>query len=145
MCAIRRCWRRWKKSSKLLNNKLRLEHRLRSMFSEQFDKFCQTALFIGAEVVMDVPTQIILSKFVIVFGACANDGLECILAEIARFTELTAQRGILDSPAKGPHCIDEGQLGHLIPRCAEVPDLMLMSSQNEIERGIANQQGVIRE
>ncbi len=60
------------------------------MFTEEFDKLSQSPFLVGAQMVMDVPAQVVLAKIEIVFGSGANDGVERIEAKIFSFAKLPA-------------------------------------------------------
>src|SRR5216684_1868471 len=95
------------------------------MLTQQLGKTSQAAFFIGPEVVVNVPAQIIIPKIVIIVGARPNDVIESIHSEIAGFAQLAAQSGIFDTAPQGPDCINKGQRGHFIPGSAEIPDVVL--------------------
>jgi hypothetical protein len=54
----------------------------RAVPTQQLNEFGQPALFIGAEVKMNVPAQIVLPKILIVLCAVADDRIERVEAEV---------------------------------------------------------------
>src|SRR5439155_11186214 len=68
-----------------------LVHRPQAVLAQQFHELRQSPLFVGPEVVVDMPAQIILAEIVIVFRAAADDGIERVEAETLRFAQLPAQ------------------------------------------------------
>ena len=132
-------------AAKGLHHEAGFENGAAAVPAQEFDELRQAALFVGAEVVVDVPAQVVFAEVVVVFGAGADDGIERVQTEVARLAEEAPQRGILDAAAQSPDGINEGQPGHLEPGGAEVPDLVLMRGQGKIQRRVADEHGVVRE
>src|SRR5947207_1567470 len=105
-------------------HELRLVNRSQTVFAQQLDECAQTALFIGAQMVVDMPVEIILAEIVIVLGAVADDGIERVEAETFRFAQLPAQPAVLHTAAQGPDRVNKRQPGPLIPGRAQVPDFV---------------------
>src|SRR5947208_1290848 len=95
------------------------------MLAQQFDEFCQTALLVRTQVIVDMPGKVIVSEIVIVFSAPTDDEIQSIQSKVARFAQLAAQRRSIDAAAQSPNGIDKRQLRHFVPGCAQVPNLML--------------------
>src|ERR1051325_4520992 len=108
-------------------HKLRVEDRSQPMFAQQPDEFGQTALFIGAQVVVNVPAQVILA--VIVIGAAADDGIERVQAETLRLAQLPAESAVVPSAAQRPDRIHKRQPGQLVPGRPQVPHFVLARTQ----------------
>ena len=83
---------------------------------------------------MDVPAEIISPEILGVFRAVADDLLNRIQPEFARFEELAAQGGGVDVPTHRPHGIDERQLCQLGPRGAEIKDFVTHFLYEETNR-----------
>src|SRR5437660_1789447 len=113
----------WRNSASA--NKARLVNRPRCMFAQQLGKPSQAAFLIGAKVVVNVPAQIIIAEIVIIVSARPNDIIESVHSEIARFTQLAAQSGILHAAPQCPDSINKGQSRHFIPCRPEVPKVVL--------------------
>src|SRR4051812_11060182 len=96
------------------------------MFSEEIDEAGEAAFFVGAEVVVNVPSEVVAAEGVIVVVARVNNVIEGVEAEVAGFAKLAAQVSGVDPPAKRPDGIDERKVGQLEPGRAEVPDLVRM-------------------
>ncbi len=115
------------------------------MLAQQVNEFGQAALLVRAQMVMDVPTEVILAEVIIVIGASADNQVERVEAEIARFAELSAQRGILHPATQSPDGIDERQFGQFVPSGAEVPKVVPARGPQQIQRRVAYQQRIIRQ
>src|ERR1051325_439593 len=61
------------------------------MFAQQFDKFIQATFFVGAQMIMNVPAQIILAKVSGILGAALNDVIERIQAKALSFVQISTQ------------------------------------------------------
>ncbi len=109
-----------------------LVDRWSAVFAKQFDKFCQAALFVGSEVIVNVPAEVILAEIVGVLGPGADDGIQRIESEVAGLAERPPERCVLHAPAQCPHRIHKRKIRQLRPGRAEVPDLMLVGSEREI-------------
>ena len=79
------------------------------VFAQEFDEFREAAFFVGAEVIVDVPAEVILAEILGVFGAVADDVVEGVQAELARFGQLTAQGGVFLPAPQCPDGVDKGQ------------------------------------
>src|SRR5215472_12890764 len=100
MCVIPRRWPDCKEKSEPrpeLTHKMGRVHSVPCVALQKVTEFCQPTLLIGPEVVMDVPAEVIMAKIKIVIGSIANDILECVQSEIARFSQLAAEGGILET------------------------------------------------
>src|SRR5947207_5112653 len=95
--------------------------------------------------IVNVPSQVILAEIVVVFVPAADDGVERVQTETLRLAQLPAQSGALHAAAQRPDGVNKWQPGHLIPRRAQVPDVVLTRRTQKINRRIANQQRVIRQ
>src|SRR2546430_7898824 len=100
-------------------------NRTEAMLAEQFHEFRQAALFVRAEVVVNVPAKVIFAEFVVVFATAADDGIERVQAEASRFAQLAAQSAVVHATAQGPDGINERQLRQVKPGRAQVPDFVL--------------------
>src|SRR5438270_13116876 len=106
------------------------------MLAQQLDKSSQAAFLISAKVVVNVPAQIVIAEIIIIIGARPYNVIERVHAEIASFAQLAAQSGIFDTAPQCPYGIDKGQGRRFIPRSAEIPDVVLPWSAQEIQRWI---------
>src|SRR5207248_8539512 len=61
---------------------MRFVDRSNGVFSQKLNELLDPTLFLGAEVVVDVPAEIIFAELVIVFGAAADDVVEGVEAEV---------------------------------------------------------------
>src|SRR5690349_16146720 len=95
------------------------------MFAQQLDKLGETPFFIRAQMIMNVPAEIILAEIQVVFAAALNYVVECVHAEIARFAKLAPKLEMIDPPAQSPNRINKGKMGQLRPRFAKIKNLML--------------------
>src|SRR5690348_11772401 len=127
-----------------LHHEFRLEKRPRTVFAQQFDKPGQASLFVGSKMEMNVPAQIILAELEIIIGAAADNRIEGVQPEVARLTQEAAQVPIFDSPPQSPNRVDKRKLGLFVPGGAQVPKLMAVRAQQQIQGAIANQQGVVQ-
>src|SRR5213076_276467 len=100
-------------------------NRTEALLTEQFHEFREAALFVRAEVIVNVPAEVIFAEFVVVFGTAADDGIERVQAEVFGFAQLTTQAAVLDSSTQRPDGINERQFGQVIPGRAQVPDFVL--------------------
>src|SRR5207245_11188237 len=105
-------------------DKPRFVNRTQSMPAQQFHELDQPALFVSAQMVMNVPAEVILAKVIIVFGPFADDVVERFKPEVLRVAESPAQRFILDSPPQCPDRVNERQTRQLHPGGSQVPNLM---------------------
>src|SRR5438105_1669554 len=96
---------------------------------------------------MNVPAEIILAKIQVIFGSALDDVIQRIQTEIARFAQVAAKIEVVYPTAKSPNGVNERKLGHLIPGCPKVQDLLFWAglAAKEIERDVPNQQGKIRQ
>src|SRR2546427_12166660 len=94
------------------------------MPAQQFHELDQPALFVGAQMVMNVPAEVILAKVIIVFGPFADDVVERFKPEVLRVAEPPAQGVVLDSPPQRPDRVNERQTRQLHPGGSPVPYLM---------------------
>src|SRR6266480_6755292 len=107
------------------NQELWFMNRTEAMFAEQLHEFRQPALFVRAEVIVNVPAKIILAEIVVVFSPAADDVVEGVEAETLCFAQLAAQPAVVHATAQGPDGVNERQLRQVIPRRAQVPDFVL--------------------
>ena len=61
------------------------------MLAEEFHELCQAALLVGAQVIMNVPAEIIFAEVVIVFRAIADDMIEGVQPKTFCFPKVLAQ------------------------------------------------------
>src|SRR5256885_16964509 len=94
------------------------------VFAQQVGKSREAALLISAQMIVNVPAQIIVAKIKIVLGAAANNVIERIQPKITGFSQLPPERGILDPTPQSPHGVDERQFCEFIPGRAQIPGLM---------------------
>src|SRR6185436_929379 len=80
-----------------LAHKLRLVDGGYSVFAQEFDEFCNAALFIGAKVILNVPPEIVFSEIQIVLGPGLDNIVQSIDAKIFGFMQAATQIGILNS------------------------------------------------
>src|SRR5437899_6471943 len=115
-----------------------------TMFAQKLDEFRYSTLFLRAQVVMDMPAEIILAELVIVFGAAANDVVQSVEAEILCVPKMDAQTLVIDATTQSPNGVDERQRCKFVPRRAKVINVMRWRAANEVNRGIANEQDSVR-
>src|ERR1017187_8991464 len=107
----------------VLRHEVGREDRAAAVPLQKLDELRQAALIVRAKVVVDMPAQVIFPEVVIVLGACADDGIECVQTKVARLAEQPSQFGILHATAQRPDGINEGQPGQLEPGGAQIPNL----------------------
>ncbi len=113
------------------------------MLAQQFAEPDQRSLLIRAEMVMNVPAQIIFAKIVVVFATALDDVIECVHAEVFRLPQQAAQALVVNASAQRPHGIHKGQPGQLRPGLAQVPDFVLARGELRIQRRLTDEQEVI--
>src|SRR5436190_2991471 len=94
------------------------------MFAQQLCESLDAPFLIAAHVVVDVPAEIILAEFEVVFGARADDVIERVHTKVFRVAEFGPERFILDAATERPHRVDEWEVRELVPGGAEVPDFV---------------------
>jgi len=119
------------------NSELWFVNRTEAMPEEQLHEFRQTALFVGAKVIVNVPAEVVLAKIVVIFGTAADDGIECVQAEAPRFAQLSAQPAILNSTTQRPDGINERQLCQFKPAA---PRSQISCRRDERRKSIADLQ-----
>src|SRR5438876_5692281 len=124
-------------------DEIRLINWADSMFAQELDESCQTALFIRAKMKVNVPAQIIPSKVVIVLATILDNGVERFHAEIFRSPELPAQTLVVEPAAQCPNCVDKRQTGQLIPGGSQVPNLVGRRGMDKIQSGIPDEQSKV--
>src|SRR5690349_8541849 len=95
-----------------------------TMFAQKLDEFGYSTLFLRAQVVMDMPAEIILAELVIVFGAAANDVVQSVEAEILCVPEMDAQTLVIDATTQSPNGVDERQRSELVPGRSKITNLV---------------------
>src|ERR1017187_612033 len=73
----------------VLRHEVGREDRAAAVPLQKLDELRQAALFVRAKVVVDMPAQVIFPEVVIVLGACADDGIECVQTKVARLAPST--------------------------------------------------------
>src|SRR6266850_2533562 len=114
------------------------------MLVQQFAELCQPTLFVGPEMKMDMPAQVILSERVIIFRPLTDDMVERVEAKILCVAQVPSKRLVFDAPAERPDRIDKRKPRQLHPRRAEVPDFVPVRGPQKIERGIADEERKVR-
>src|ERR1017187_4709444 len=132
-----------KDSSRQSGHILRREHGAEVMFVEQFAEAGDGALFILAEVKMDVPLEIIAPEILVEFPARLDDALQRFQAELLRLLEFAAQFAVFNPAPQRPDGIDKWQLRQFQPRGAEVENLVRVRRALEINRPVADEQDKI--
>ena len=112
------------------------------MFAQEFDEFRDAAFFIGAEVKMDVPAEVIFAEGEVEFGAGVDDVVECVEAEGFGFAKLAFEVGVFDAAAEDPHGVNEGEAGKVEPGDPEVPNLLGWICTDEFERDVADEEDI---
>lgn len=82
----------WRGSAALpfLCDEFRVVDGAKTVFAHEFDEFCDAALFVGAEVIVDVPAEIIFPEIFGVFGAVADEMVEGIETKLSCFSQLAS-------------------------------------------------------
>src|SRR5262245_44399026 len=114
------------------------------MFAQQLHEFCQSTLFIRAQMIMNVPAQIILPEIEVVFLAAADDVVQGLETKILRVAKLTPQGRVIDASPQGPDGIDKRQTCQLAPHRTEIPNGMRTWRAQKIDGRIPDQQSEIR-
>src|SRR5579884_1450956 len=104
------------------NHEFGLANRSHPVFAQEFDEFCQSALLVRSQMIMDMPSKIILAEIERVFRAGSDDAVQRIEPEVAGFAQLPAQRRIFNAPPQRPNRIDKRQSCQFHPRAAQIPD-----------------------
>src|ERR1041384_3276735 len=87
----------------LLPDELRLIHRTKPVLPEQLDEFGDAALLIRAEMIMNVPAEIIFPKIQIVFRPAGDDGVEGVETEILGLGKSSSQFFVFHTTPQRPH------------------------------------------
>jgi hypothetical protein len=111
-----------------------------AVFGKQFHEAPDAAAFVGAQVEMDVPAEVIPQEPGVELRAFRDDLLERVEPEGAGFAQQTAERAQRWVAAQSPDRVDERQTGEFIPGGAQVPDRVIQGRELEVERGIADEQ-----
>src|SRR6266850_4185874 len=114
-----------------------------AVLAEEFDESGYTTLFVGAEMVVDVPAEIIFAEFGIVFGPAADDVIEGFQAEFLGFAQAGAERFVIDGATQCPDSVDKRQSGQFEPGGAEIEYFVGRGSSDKVERGIADEQNSV--
>ena len=96
------------------------------MLAEQFAEFCDGALLVVAEMVLDVPLEIIAPEIRVKLLARFNDVVERLHAEAFGLLQFAAQHFVLNSAPQRPDRINKRQIRQLRPRQTEVENLVRM-------------------
>jgi hypothetical protein len=108
------------------------------MFIQEIDEALYTAAFILAEVVMDVPGEVIASEVRGEFGLFLDEGFEGFEAEGFGFAEDLAEWCEVRVSLEDPDGVDEGEAGEVGPGAAEVPRFVGMAGEEEAEGAVAD-------
>src|SRR5215207_1314435 len=103
-----------------LSEEFRLVHRFGSVLAEQFDKLREAALFIGTEVVMNVPAQVVLAELEIELRSVRDAVVQRLQTERLGFTQNAPKVRRFDASAQRPHRINKRQFGEFRPGGPEV-------------------------
>ena len=87
------------------------ENGTKTVFAQKIDKFGKAALFVRAEMIMNMPAQVILPKLAIKFRPAGNNVVQRVPTEIPGFAELAAELAVLGSAPQCPNCVNKGKLG----------------------------------
>jgi hypothetical protein len=112
------------------------------VFAQEFDETGNAAFFVGAEVIVDVPAEIVLAEFTIVFVAALDDVVKGVEAEIASFAQLGAEGFETGFSLEDPKGVDEWETSQVVPGGAEIPDLVSGVGAAEVDGGVADQENV---
>jgi hypothetical protein len=91
------------------------------VFIQEFREALDSAAFILAEVVMDMPGEVIASEVGCEFRLFLDERFDGFESERFGFTEGLTERGEVGVSLQDPDCIDEREAGEVGPCAAEVP------------------------
>jgi hypothetical protein len=115
------------------------------MFIQEVDEALDAAAFILAEVVMDMPGEVIAAEIGGELGLFLDEGFDGFEAEGFGFAEDLAEWGELGVTLEDPDGVDEGEAGEVGPGAAEVPGFVLVVREEEAECAVTDHHEAIGE
>ena len=109
------------------------------MFAQEFNKFCQTAFFVVAQMILNVPRKIILPKIAIKLRSRRDNIIQCIESKTFFFLLFDAEADVINSASQRPDRIDKRKLRQIKPRFAQIPNRVFMRRAEKINRRIADE------